>query len=289
MRYEGDVYRPPSEAYSLIIQVTIGCSHNKCTFCDMYKAKRFHLRPMSEVMEDLSEARRQYRVIERIFLADGDALIRKTSDLVEILSYIRNNIPECRRVTTYATPQSIHLKSADDLRLLYEAGLSMVYLGLESGSDEVLVETKKASGADEIVTAGLKAKSAGMQLSVTAISGLGGKARWREHAVGTAKALSAMKPEYIGLLTLLMEEGTALYDDWKGGGFILLSPEEVLQETLLMLENLDSEGSVFRSNHPSNYVQLRGTLNADREMMMDRIRHALSGDIKLRNEAFRAF
>jgi radical SAM superfamily enzyme YgiQ (UPF0313 family) len=255
----------------------------------MYKAKRFRIRPLQEVLEDFQEARRQYGVIERIFLADGDALIRKTSDLVQILSYVKENIPECRRVTTYGTPQSIRLKSPEDLKALKDLGLSMVYLGLESGSDEVLKKTRKASGSEEIVSAGLKVKAAGMQLSVTAISGLGGKELWREHAIGTAKALSAMNPEYIGLLTLLMEEGTELYEEWRNGKFILLTPEEVLSETLLMLENIDSEGSVFRSNHPSNYVQLRGTLNADRERMIELLRRAQNGDIKLRNEAFRAF
>ena len=288
MRYEGAVYRPPSEAHSLIVQVTIGCSHNRCTFCTMYKDKQFHLRPMKEILEDFAIARRAYPDIGRIFLADGDALIRKTGDLLEILDYIRETIPECTCVTTYGTPQSILLKSDEDLQLLRERGLDMVYLGLESGSDAVLVNTSKAKNADEIIAAGQKVKAAGMRLSVTAISGLGGQLLWQDHAIGTARALSAMKPEYIGLLTLLIEADTPLRKEVDEGRFKPLAPEEILRETLLLLENIDSEGSIFRSNHPSNYVQINGTLNADRERMTDLLRQAISGKIHLRGEAFRA-
>ena len=288
MRYEGAVYRPPSEAHSLIVQVTIGCSHNKCTFCTMYKDKKFHLRPMKEILEDFDAARRTYPNIGRVFLADGDALIRKTDDLLEILGYIQKTIPECAYATTYATPRSILLKSDEDLKLLREQGLSMVYMGLESGSNAVLANTCKAKSVDEIIEAGKKVKLAGIRLSVTAISGLGGQHLWQEHAIGTARALSAMNPEYIGLLTLLIGEDASIRKEIDEGRFILLAAEEVLLETLLLLENIDSEGSVFRSNHPSNYVQVNGTLNVDRERMTSRLRQALSGNIRLREEIFRA-
>lgn len=288
MRYEGRVFRPPSEAYSLIVQVTVGCSHNKCTFCDMYKEKQFHLRPLEDILEDFDMARRAYRRIERVFLADGDALIRKTEDLVAILEHIRKVIPECTRVTSYGSPKSILRKSPEDLALLRSLGLKMIYLGLESGCDEVLTHINKGVTVDEIVEAGQKVKAAGMKVSVTAISGLGGTEKWKEHALGTADAFTRMKPDYIGLLTLMFEGDTQLEREWREGKFQLLSPKQVAEETLLMLENIDCEGAVFRSNHASNYLSLRGTLNQDREAMCEMLRKALDGKLKYKNEMFRA-
>ena len=288
MRYEGRVFRPPSEAYSLIVQVTVGCSHNKCTFCDMYKEKRFHLRKLEDVLEDFNIARRQYRYIERVFLADGDALIRKTEDLAVILKHIRKIIPECRRVTSYGSPKSILTKSPEDLALLHSLGLEMIYLGLESGNEQVLKHINKGVTVEDIVRAGQMVKDAGMKLSVTAISGLGGTEMWKEHALGTADAFTRMKPDYIGLLTLMFEGDTQLEREWREGKFQLLSPPQVAQETLLLLENIDSEGSVFRSNHASNYLSLRGTLNQDRDAMCNVLRKALDGQMRYKNEMFRA-
>lgn len=287
MRYEGRVFRPPSEAYSLIVQVTVGCSHNKCTFCDMYKEKRFHLRKLEDVLEDFNIARRQYRYIERVFLADGDALIRKTEDLAVILKHIRKIIPECRRVTSYGSPKSILTKSPEDLALLHSLGLEMIYLGLESGNEQVLKHINKGVTVEDIVRAGQMVKDAGMKLSVTAISGLGGTEMWKEHAIDTAKAFSRMKPDYIGLLTLMFEGGVPLRRECEEGKFHLLTAPQVAKETLLMLEHIDSEGSVFRSNHASNYLTLKGTLNRDREAMCEQIRTALErGGYK--KEYFRA-
>lgn len=287
MRYEGRVFRPPSEAYSLIVQVTVGCSHNKCTFCDMYKEKRFHLRKLEDVLEDFDIARRQYRYIERVFLADGDALIRKTEDLAVILKHIRKVIPECRRVTSYGSPKSILTKSPEDLALLHSLGLEMIYLGLESGNEQVLKHINKGVTVEDIVRAGQMVKDAGMKLSVTAISGLGGTEMWKEHAIDTAKAFSRMKPDYIGLLTLMFEGDVPLRRECEEGKFHLLTAPQVAKETLLMLEHIDSEGSVFRSNHASNYLTLKGTLNRDREAMCEQIRTALErGGYK--KEYFRA-
>ncbi len=287
MRYEGRVFRPPSEAYSLIVQVTVGCSHNKCTFCDMYKEKRFHLRKLEDVLEDFNIARRQYRYIERVFLADGDALIRKTEDLAAILKHIRKVIPECRRVTSYGSPKSILTKSPEDLALLHSLGLEMIYLGLESGNEQVLKHINKGVTVEDIVRAGQMVKDAGMKLSVTAISGLGGTEMWKEHAIDTAKAFSRMKPDYIGLLTLMFEGDVPLRRECEEGKFHLLTAPQVAKETLLMLEHIDSEGSVFRSNHASNYLTLKGTLNRDREAMCEQIRTALErGGYK--KEYFRA-
>jgi len=224
MEYEGRVFRPPSEAYSLIVQATIGCSHNQCTFCDMYKEKRFRIRRLEEVKSDFDLARAQYRRVERIFLADGDALMCRADHLAELLQYIRTLFPECERVTSYGSPKSILVKTPEELRMLHELGLEMVYLGLESGSDEVLRRVNKGETAAEIIRAGQMVRNAGMKLSVTAIAGLGSTELSEEHAVQTARALSEMRPEYIGLLTLLFELPTPLMQDWQEGRFYLMNP-----------------------------------------------------------------
>lgn len=286
--YEGRVFRPPSEAYSLIIQVTIGCSHNKCTFCDMYKEKSFRVRSLGEVFADLDEARAQNRTIERVFLADGDALMCRADHMAEILRYIRRLAPECKRVTSYGSPASILCKSEEELAMLHSLGLDMIYLGLESGSDEILTRINKGETADEIVRAGQMVKAAGMKLSVTVIAGLGGDTLSQLHAEQTAAALSRMGADYIGLLTLLFELDTPLKRDWEQGRFHMLTPTQIAEETRTLLANIDSEGSVFRANHASNYVNLAGTLNRDRDAMLERIDAALAGDVRFRDERFRA-
>ena len=288
MRYKGKVYRPPSEAYSLIVQVTYGCSHNRCAFCDMYDDKHFSLRPMAEIREDLELARRVYRRVDRIFLADGDALIRPTGDLTEILGLAYGLFPECRRVACYASPASLRVKSEDDLRLLRGRGLKMVYMGLESGCDAVLTRMRKGHDAAAIVAAGQKARRCGLALSVTAISGLGSVELWREHAVDTARAVSEMKPDYLGLLTLMVEHGTSLEQWVRDGSFTLLTAPEVLKETELFLRHVDSEGTVFRANHASNYLTLKGTLNGDRDALLSQLAAALEGQRDLKPEFLRA-
>ena len=288
MRYYGSVYRPPSEAYSLIVQVTYGCSHNTCAFCSMYKDKRFALRPLDEILEDFRLARNVYQRVGRVFLADGDALVRKASDLYTILDTVRTLFPECERVTCYASPSSIRLRTEDELRTLRDKGLTMVYMGLESGSDAVLERMRKGHTAAEIVDMGRKVRRNGIALSVTAITGLGGAELLEEHAVETAKAFNGMNPEYIGLLTLMVEPGTPLYDWVQSGAFRLLDRAQVLEETRLLVEALDSPGSVFRMNHASNYLSLRGTLNADKEAMLAEIARAGQDMSRLRPEGWRA-
>ena len=287
MRYYGSVYRPPSEAYSLIVQVTYGCSHNTCAFCGMYKEKRFALRPLAEVLEDFHLARQYYRNVGRIFLADGDALIRKVSDLVTILDTIRELFPECERVSSYASPTSLQIRTDEELQLLRDKGLTLLYMGLESGCDDVLKLMRKGHTSAEIVECGQKVKRNGIGLSVTAITGLGGPELMEAHAVDTAKALNAMNPEYIGILTLVVEDGTPLRDWVQEGKFHLLTPAQVLQETKLMVESFDSPGSVFRMNHASNYLSLTGTLNEDKEAMLAQIRRAERHMETLRPEGWR--
>ena len=273
MRYEGTVYRPPSEAGSLIIQLTIGCARNTCTFCNMYKDKKFRIRPLEEVVEDLEMARSYYSRIKvrRIFLADGDALIVKTEDFLYIIANCMEIFPEVERISVYGAPKDILHKTPEELATLKAAGRDMVYMGLECGADEVLQAVKKGVTADEMIEAGKKVRAAGMILSMTVISGLGGKKLWREHALGSARVISAIKPEYVGFLTLMIEPGTEMYDQYNRGEIELLTPHEVLDETELFIRSVDAEGTMFRSNHASNYIPLGGTLNGERDKILEQI------------------
>ena len=289
MRYEGMIYRPPSEAYSLIVQVTIGCSQNRCIFCSMFKEKRFRIRKVEEVLEDLQDARNKYRYVEKIFLADGDALICKMTDLEAILHFIKDQFPECKQVTLYGSPRSILMKQQEDLDKLRELGISMIYMGLESGNDEVLTYMKKGVTSQEMIEAAQKVKQAKIRLSVTAISGLGGRRLWKEHAKDTGLVLSQMKPDYIGLLTLMIEEDLPLADKIRSGEFELLNPYDILIETKEMLKYMDCPDCIFRSNHASNYVKLRGTLNQDKEAMINLLDEAIKGNVHLKSEWMRGF
>lgn len=264
MRYEGVVYRPPSEARSLIIQLTIGCAHNKCTFCTMYKDKRFRIRQISEIKEDFAEARRRYGNQRlRIFLADGDALVMKTEELLEIIHFAKECFPKTERISSYGTPSDILRKSEEELRALQDAGLELVYMGAESGDAVVLEQIHKGVTREEIIQAGQKLKRCGIASSITLISGLGGKERLKEHAIQSADLISQMKPEYVGFLTLMLDEPAEILNTIRDGKLTLLEPEDVLSEMRLFLQNVDSEGTVFRSNHASNYIMLRGNLNRD--------------------------
>lgn len=264
MRYEGMVYRPPSEARSLIIQVTIGCAHNTCTFCSMYKEKNFRVRSLEEIFQDLDDACQVYgNQIRRIFLADGDALVLETEKLLQILAYIQKKFPYAERVTSYGTAQDILRKSVEELRQLREAGLEMIYMGAESGDEEILKAIRKDVSCAEMTEAAAKLKESGIALSVTFISGLGGRARRDEHARASARLVSAMNPEYVGFLTLMLEEPAPILQEIRSGKLELLRPEDVLEEMRIFLQHVDSQGTVFRSNHASNYIVLKGTLNED--------------------------
>lgn len=289
MRYEGNIFRPPSEAYSLLVQVTIGCTHNKCTFCSMYKDKKFRVRDLYEVIQDLKWAKEHYRRVERIFLCDGDALALSNNRLMPILEFISDNFPECERVTVYGRAKDALKKTDEEMRQLYEAGIKMVYLGAESGSEKVLKDINKGETRQEIIDGVKKIEASGMKASVTFISGLAGKDGWEDHAIQTGTMISEMQPSYVGLLTLMVEPGVPMADDIQSGKLRLLSAEEIMAETLLMLQNTNvQKDCVFRSNHASNYVSLRGTLPADREKMMALLRKAMNNHDMFKDERFRA-
>ena len=288
MNYEGTVYRPPSEASSLIVQVTIGCSHNSCSFCSMYRSKQFRIKDVSRIKDELREFRQMYRTVKRIFLADGDAFILKTDDLMDILNEIKTLFPECERVSSYATPKDILNKSQDEIKKLQKNGLKLLYMGIESGSDKILLQINKGVTAKEIVVAGQKAIEAGMQLSATLISGIGGTVNSRDHAIDSAKVISEINPHYVGLLTLMVEEDTEMYDKIKSSEMILLSPKEVMLETYEFISNLEVSDCLFRSNHASNYVPLGGNLNRDKEKMLKELQTYLSDEADFKDERYRA-
>lgn len=287
MEYEGIVYRPPSEARSFIIQVTIGCAHNRCTFCNMYKAKRFRIRKLEEIYKDLNEARQVYNHVDRIFLADGDALVLPMKKLRAILFKIKMLFPECGRVSAYATPKDILRKSPDEIKELKDLGIGMIYMGIESGSNEVLEDIKKGANSEQIIESGKKIKNSGIKLSTTFISGIGGKRRWKKNAVESARVINSIQPDYVGLLTLMVEDGTELCRIMKSGKFKLLNPEEIMLETRELIKNIDVKNCIFRSNHASNYVALRGTLSQDKQKLIDKIDDVLRTNHGYKPEEFR--
>ena len=277
--YDYPLYRPPSEAYSLIIQATLGCSQNKCTFCSMYKSKKFTIKLLEQIKKEIDFFRIYVKKAERIFLADGDALIMPMKILKEIFIYINEKFPEAERISLYGSPKSILLKTPEELLELKNLGLGLIYLGIESGSDKILSSVKKGVSREEIITAGKKVKKVGIPLSVTAVAGLGGKENSIEHAVETASLISEINPDYFGVLTLMLEEGTELLEEYKKGNFIPLSSSEILEETKLMIKNINvKEKCIFRSNHASNYVSLKGTLPYKKENILKTIDSSLENN-----------
>ncbi len=288
MRYEGDIYRPPSEAYSYILQVTIGCAHNKCTFCSSFKAKKFRIRKIEEVFEDLEMARKYYKRIEKIFLADGDALVCKNSYLLEILMKIEDLFPECERVGIYGRAKDILRKTDEELLELKAHGMGILYMGVESGNPEILKRINKGETREEMIAAVRKSENLGIPTSPTFLSGIGGREMWRENAIDTGTIISEMEPTYASFLTLMVVPGTPLHDQMTRGEFELLTPEEVLKEAELMLENINvKKKCVFRSNHASNYVSLKGDLPDDRERMIESLRVAQKHSEMWKDERFR--
>ena len=239
MRYEGDIYRPPSEAYSYILQITIGCAHNKCTFCGSFKAKQFRIRKLEEVYEDLNMAREYYRKVGRIFLADGDALVCKNEYLLSILKRIKEQFPECQRVGIYGRAKDVLRKTDEELAELRDNGITILYIGVESGNPEILRRINKGETREELIEAVQRVNRIGIETSLTFLSGIGGRELWRENALDTGTMMSEMEPTYASFLTLMLVPGTDLYEQHRRGEFELLTPEEVLKEAELMLENIN--------------------------------------------------
>jgi radical SAM superfamily enzyme YgiQ (UPF0313 family) len=263
MKYEGIIIRPPSEAESLILQITVGCSHNRCTFCPTYKAKRFRIKTFEEIKDAIDEAAQCGGAIERVFLADGDALIVPQPRLMEIMSYLKEKLPRLRRVGIYANAKGILKKTQEELRELKEAGLGIIYLGVESGDQVVLERVKKGTTYEKLLQAGRMVKEAGIKLSVTVLLGIGGRERSREHAVATGRILTEMDPNYVGALSVMIVPGTPLYEEQAQGRFVLPAPFEMIEELRTMIAQTDMHG-LFFSNHASNYLALKVRMPKDK-------------------------
>ncbi|MDR3543463.1 MAG: radical SAM protein [Desulfosporosinus sp.] len=268
MFYEGRIYRPPSEAKSIILQITVGCQHNACTFCTMYKEKSYRVKSHAEIKDIITTTIARDSDAERIFLADGDALAVDTLLLIEILDQLYANLPRLKRVGIYGGPKDILAKSTKELEALKAHGLTMVYLGVESGNEEILTSVCKGVTSEQLITAGQKVKASGLILSCTIIIGLGGKALSQVHALDTARVISSIDPHYLGALTLMVEPLAPLSKAIERGTFQLLTPFETLSEIRTLLEQLQVTQCVFRSNHASNYLPLRATLPFDREELL---------------------
>ncbi|HOP64918.1 MAG TPA: radical SAM protein [Spirochaetota bacterium] len=279
MRYEGNIFRPFSEADSYLLQCTIGCSHNKCTFCGMYKDKKYRIRPLSEIKEDIAMAKKAMGDAEKVFLCDGDAIDIETDILLEILDELKKAFPSLRHVGTYVGPSSILRKSMDELKTLAEAGLRKGYLGVETGDDRLLHEINKGVGYDDMLQAGVNLNEAGWNLSSMVLLGLAGKGpRSEEHALATAKITNEMKPKYLAALTVTPVPGTVFYNQVKRGEIEILSPLETLKEMKIIFENITIDNLKFVGVHASNYLPINGTLQKDKEKMLNLINGILDSE-----------
>jgi radical SAM superfamily enzyme YgiQ (UPF0313 family) len=287
MHYEGICIRPPSEAFSILLQVTLGCSHNKCTFCGTYKDKRFTIKDDQIILSDIRFASRHMKRQDRLFLMDGDALIIPQKRLMWILERINEYLPWVRRVGLYANAKSIKMKSLDNLIELRENGLGILYLGVETGDDRVLKEIRKGSSAESFIETGQKVKEAGIKLSVTVLLGIAGKERSLQHARATGELLSAMDPDYVGALTVMLIPGTPLYEDYSAGNFGLPTEKELLVELREMISHTNLSRGLFFSNHASNYLPVKARMPKGKQQALDLIDRAIRGDITLRQEWMR--
>lgn len=287
MHYQGNIFRPPSEANSILLQVTTGCSHNKCTFCGMYKGSRFSIKDDKTIMADIDFAASHCRRQERLFLCDGDALIIPQKRLILILEHIREKLPWVTRIGTYANTKSIKMKSEEQLKQLYDLGLTIAYMGLESGDDVTLTNINKGADSQQMIDMGRKLRAAGMKLSITVLLGIAGLERSHIHGKETGRVLSAIDPEFVGALSLMLTPDTPLYDDAKRGAFILPGPQQMLEELFIMFSATQLSDGYFHANHASNYLPIRAKLPKDRDATLKLIQEAMAGKINLKPEHMR--
>ena len=290
MRYEGNIFRPFSEAKSYLLQCTIGCSHNQCTFCGMYKDKKYRIRSLEEIKTDIAMAKNYYNDLEKVFLCDGDAIAIETDILLEILDELYRTFPSLRHVGSYVGPRSTLNKSMSELTALRAAGLTKAYLGVETGDDRLLKEVKKGVSYEEMLQAGQNLVNAGINLSSMVLLGLAGPGeRSREHALATAKITNEMKPQYLAALTVTPVPNTVLHRKVLTGEFEILDAFETLEEMKWMFENITIDGLKFVGSHASNYLPISGTLQKDRQKMLDMVNKVLESQDKryLRSETMR--
>ncbi len=284
MRYEGKLYRPPSEADAYIVQATIGCSYNHCTYCDMYRDKKFRVRPLDETLADLDAAGAAFGDdVQKLFVADGDALMLPTEHWLAVLERARKRFPNLRRASCYAMARNVLAKSDDELRALREAGLQILYIGPESGDDITLERIAKGDDFDAHVRAAERAHAAGMELSVIVLLGIAME-RSAEHAARTAELITKMDPEYFAALTVTVVPGTPLAKLHAKGRFAVPEVDGLLRELRAIVDAARPTDALFRTNHASNYLPLGGRLPRDRARIVGLIDRALAGEIPLRPE-----
>jgi len=288
MHYEGMIIRPPSEADSILLQVTLGCSHNRCTFCGTYKEKRFAIKSDAVIAADIAFAARHCGRQDRVFLCDGDALIIPFARLLSILRAIQTQLPWVKRVGAYANAKSIDLKTPEQLEQLRGHGLGILYLGMESGDDETLRQIRKGADSQKMAAMGQKARAAGLALSITVLVGIAGRRRSQIHAEQTGRVLSAIDPEFVGALSLMLIPGTPLHEDHAAGRFELPPANEMLAELRTMIAATNLSNGLFHANHASNYLPLRARLPKDKAATLALIDKALEGRIGLKPEFMRA-
>ena len=290
MRYEGNIFRPFSEANSYLLQCTIGCSHNQCTFCGMYKDKKYRERSLQEIMQDIAMAKDHYGDLEKVFLCDGDAIALETDMLLAILKKLYQTFPSLRHVGSYVGPQSTLSKSVEELKTLRAAGLTKAYIGVETGDDELLKKVKKGVNSDQMLQAGRNLIEADINLSAMVLLGLAGKGEASvRHALATAKICNEMKPQYLAALTVTPVPGTVLDRQVQRGEFELLDPFETLQEMKMIFENISADNIKFVGTHASNYLPVIGTLQKDKEKMIKMVDDVLKNkdEKKLRPDYMR--
>ncbi len=288
MHYVGNIIRPPSEANSILLQVTVGCSRNKCTFCGTYKGERFRIKPDAIIMEDIAFAAKHCRRQRRVFLCDGDALIIPQKRLLKILKEIEKQLPWVTRVGLYANAKALKMKTIDELKALKAHGVGIVYMGLETGDDITLKNINKGATAEQMIAMGRKAKKAGFKLSVTVLLGIAGPERSQVHAKETGRVLSEMDPDYIGALSLMLIPDTALHQAYVSGKFRLIEPQEMLAELRTMIASTHLTRGLFHANHASNYLPIRARFPKDKETTLELIDEALKGKVPLKPEYLRA-
>ena len=275
MRYEGMIFRPPSEANSLILQVTVGCSYNRCTFCGAYREKSFRVKSFDEVKNDIDEVSLYGTPIPRVFLADGDALILPEKELVQILDYLKLKLNGLKRIGTYANAREILKRDREELQHLKELGLGMIYLGLESGDPMVLQRIKKNATVDQMIHAAAKVREAGILLSVTVLLGIGGVEGSQRHAEDTGTVLSKMDPDFVGALSLMVVPGTPIERELQTGQWALPTPFGLIEELQTMIAHCEFSHCFFASNHASNYLPLKIQMPEQKEEALRRIREVL--------------
>lgn len=284
MNYEGKVYRPWMEADSFLIQTTIGCTHNKCTFCDMFREKRFRIRGIDDIFKDIEESRRYLSHIRSIFLIDGNVLALKTDFLVKVLEKVTATFPECENISVYAGLNDLRRKSVEDLRRLKDAGLDKVYAGLESGDNETLERIKKGLTAEQAKEGMAHAKAAGIEVLLSIIFGIGGNQRSRTHIVETTKLLNILQPEELAPMALTIQPGTILKKQVDDGDFIQATPLQILEEEKYLLENLDDFEMFYWGDHGNNIESLKGMLPSSRQMFIKKVDDAIAYHPTTNNE-----